>query len=87
MFKCVTLCIPTLSWPLFLTVIFKSKLILLVAFTGNLPIEIGLIGAGLLLWNQTRQQWVGNKGSNKRPQVQEPRLRWLNFHYLLVTYY
>ncbi|KAK3043727.1 hypothetical protein RJ639_001923 [Escallonia herrerae] len=34
---------------------------------------------GLLLWNQTRQQWIGNKGSQKRTQAREPRLRWLFF--------
>ncbi|KAM7459491.1 hypothetical protein LguiA_036485 [Lonicera macranthoides] len=34
------------------------------------------INHGLLLWNQTRQQWVGNKGSNKRPEIREPRLSW-----------
>ncbi|KAK2978930.1 hypothetical protein RJ640_021129 [Escallonia rubra] len=33
----------------------------------------------LLLWNQTRQQWIGNKGSQKRTQAREPRLRWLFF--------
>ncbi|RVW54047.1 hypothetical protein CK203_080380 [Vitis vinifera] len=30
---------------------------------------------GLLLWNQTRQQWIGNQKSQNRKQVQEPRIR------------
>ncbi|XP_026441723.1 uncharacterized protein LOC113340887 isoform X1 [Papaver somniferum] len=35
------------------------------------------VNHGLLLWNQTRQQWVGNRNSgNPTPQVQEPRLSW-----------
>ncbi|KAI3454203.1 hypothetical protein Pfo_010866 [Paulownia fortunei] len=32
------------------------------------------VNHGLLLWNQTRQQWIGNKGSQKRVQPQEPKL-------------
>ncbi|KAK1312429.1 hypothetical protein QJS10_CPA07g00675 [Acorus calamus] len=32
---------------------------------------------GRLLWNQTRQQWVGNrKPENRVQQVKEPRLSW-----------
>lgn len=31
--------------------------------------------AGLLLWNQTRQQWVGNKKSEKQTQPRESMLR------------
>ncbi|XP_026454544.1 uncharacterized protein LOC113355810 isoform X2 [Papaver somniferum] len=35
------------------------------------------VNHGLLLWNQTRQQWIGNRNSgNPTPQVQEPRLSW-----------
>ncbi|XP_010254416.1 PREDICTED: uncharacterized protein LOC104595391 isoform X3 [Nelumbo nucifera] len=35
------------------------------------------VNHGLLLWNQTRQQWVGNRRSeNRTQQVQEPRLSW-----------
>ncbi|KAG6717570.1 hypothetical protein I3842_04G107600 [Carya illinoinensis] len=34
------------------------------------------INHGLLLWNQTRQQWLGNKGSHRQPQVHEPRISW-----------
>ncbi|GER51679.1 SPX (SYG1/Pho81/XPR1) domain-containing protein /zinc finger (C3HC4-type RING finger) protein-related [Striga asiatica] len=31
---------------------------------------------GFLLWNQTRQQWIGSKGSQKSEQVREPKLSW-----------
>ncbi|XP_022754497.1 uncharacterized protein LOC111302880 isoform X2 [Durio zibethinus] len=33
------------------------------------------VNHGLLLWNQTRQQWLGNKGSEKPVQLQEPTIR------------
>ncbi|RDX78401.1 hypothetical protein CR513_41323, partial [Mucuna pruriens] len=33
-----------------------------------------LIYAGLLLWNQIRQEWVGNKRSASLPEIQEPRI-------------
>ncbi|KAH9760672.1 hypothetical protein KPL70_000233 [Citrus sinensis] len=35
-----------------------------------------LRGAGLLLWNQTRQQWLANKKPQNRPQVREPSISW-----------
>ncbi|XVE52203.1 hypothetical protein DITRI_Ditri02bG0104100 [Diplodiscus trichospermus] len=35
------------------------------------------VNHGLLLWNQTRQRWVGNRKSENRPrQVQESKLNW-----------
>ncbi|CAM8963502.1 unnamed protein product [Rhodiola kirilowii] len=34
------------------------------------------VNHGLLLWNQIRQQWVGNKKTPKETQVREPRLSW-----------
>ncbi|GMI82049.1 hypothetical protein like AT5G25360 [Hibiscus trionum] len=35
------------------------------------------VNHGLLLWNQTRQHWVGNKKSENQPrQVREPKLNW-----------
>ncbi|KAL3650706.1 hypothetical protein CASFOL_007109 [Castilleja foliolosa] len=34
------------------------------------------VNHGLLLWNQTRQQWVGIKGSQKSKQTREPKLSW-----------
>ncbi|KAL6534085.1 hypothetical protein OROHE_013918 [Orobanche hederae] len=42
--------------------------------TSNNPSEF--VNRGLLLWNQTRQQWVGIKGSEKREQAREPKLSW-----------
>ncbi|KAA3489321.1 Germin-like protein subfamily 1 member 15 [Gossypium australe] len=36
-----------------------------------------LLDAGLILWNQTRQRWVGNKKSENQPQqAREPKLNW-----------
>ncbi|XP_029129737.1 uncharacterized protein LOC109811097 [Cajanus cajan] len=32
------------------------------------------INHGLLLWNQIRQQWVGNKRSDNVSEIQEPRI-------------
>lgn len=35
------------------------------------------VNHGLILWNQTRQQWIGNKKPDKRTeQVNDPRLSW-----------
>ncbi|CAJ1951275.1 unnamed protein product [Sphenostylis stenocarpa] len=35
------------------------------------------VNHGLILWNQTRQRWVGNKKSeNRTQQLQEPKLSW-----------
>lgn len=43
------------------------------AGSANSPLEF--VNHGLLLWNQTRQHWVGNKRSEKRTQqVREPKL-------------
>ncbi|KAL6502080.1 hypothetical protein OROGR_027213 [Orobanche gracilis] len=42
--------------------------------TSNNPSEF--VNRGLLLSNQTRQQWVGIKGSEKREQAREPKLSW-----------
>lgn len=40
------------------------------------------VGAGLLLWNQTRQRWVDNKNqSNKRHQVRDPKIRLADYSY------
>ncbi|CAA2996959.1 Hypothetical predicted protein [Olea europaea subsp. europaea] len=45
------------------------------ASSSNNPSEY--INHGLLLWNQTRQKWIGNKKSEKLPQKHhEPRLSW-----------
>ncbi|XP_024024574.1 uncharacterized protein LOC21394875 isoform X2 [Morus notabilis] len=34
------------------------------------------VNHGLLLWNQTRQQWLGNKSSQNKMQIREPRISW-----------
>uniref|UniRef100_A0A1D1YR76 3-isopropylmalate dehydratase large subunit n=2 Tax=Anthurium amnicola TaxID=1678845 RepID=A0A1D1YR76_9ARAE len=35
------------------------------------------VNHGLLLWNQTRQQWLGNKRpENRRQKIREPRVSW-----------
>ncbi|MED6143594.1 hypothetical protein PIB30_007539 [Stylosanthes scabra] len=35
------------------------------------------VNHGLILWNQTRQRWVGNKRSeNQAQQLREPKLSW-----------
>ncbi|XP_073020558.1 uncharacterized protein [Primulina eburnea] len=44
------------------------------AGSSNHPTDF--VNPGLLLWNQTRQQWIGNKRSQKHVQVQEPKLSW-----------
>ncbi|XP_031745028.1 uncharacterized protein LOC101208775 isoform X1 [Cucumis sativus] len=43
--------------------------------SGNVPNPSEFLNHGLLLWNQTRQRWTGNKRSEK-PQFQEPKLDW-----------
>jgi hypothetical protein len=46
-----------------------------VAGSANTPSEF--VNHGLLLWNQTRQRWVGNKRSeNRAQQIREPKLSW-----------
>ncbi|KAA8541912.1 hypothetical protein F0562_023064 [Nyssa sinensis] len=45
------------------------------ASSGNIPSEF--VNHGLLLWNQTRQQWVGNKRPESgAQQLREPKLSW-----------
>ncbi|XP_022721222.1 uncharacterized protein LOC111278824 isoform X2 [Durio zibethinus] len=45
------------------------------AASANVPSEF--VNHGLLLWNQTRQLWVGNrKCENRLRRVQEPKLNW-----------
>ncbi|KAJ7958773.1 DUF4050 family protein [Quillaja saponaria] len=34
------------------------------------------VNHGLLLWNETRQQWVGSRMTRSRMQVREPRISW-----------
>jgi len=46
-----------------------------VAGSANSPSEF--VNHGLLLWNQTRQRWVGNNRSeNRAQQIREPKLSW-----------
>ncbi|KAK4419910.1 hypothetical protein Salat_2403900 [Sesamum alatum] len=44
--------------------------------TGGPSNSAEFVNHGLLLWNQTRQQWVGNKESQKHIQSHEPKLSW-----------
>ncbi|XP_062023157.1 uncharacterized protein LOC133739394 isoform X1 [Rosa rugosa] len=41
--------------------------------TSNTP---EFVNHGLLLWNQTRQQWRGNKTSRPQTQLREPTISW-----------
>ncbi|KAK9058900.1 hypothetical protein SSX86_023745 [Deinandra increscens subsp. villosa] len=42
--------------------------------SGSNPPEF--VNRGLLLWNQTRQQWNGDKGSSHRKKAREPAISW-----------
>ncbi|KAK6249200.1 hypothetical protein QUC31_020765 [Theobroma cacao] len=44
--------------------------------SGSTSYPSEFVNHGLLLWNQTRQQWRGNKRSEKRAQTQEPTISW-----------
>ncbi|KAM7471688.1 hypothetical protein LguiA_009871 [Lonicera macranthoides] len=45
--------------------------------TGSGNITSEFVNNGLLLWSQTRQQWVGNRSSENRTQeLREPTLSW-----------
>ncbi|EPS58050.1 hypothetical protein M569_16767 [Genlisea aurea] len=46
------------------------------AATGSTSNPSEYVNHGLLLWNQTRQQWVGTRGSQPRVQSQEPKISW-----------
>ncbi|XP_062165410.1 uncharacterized protein LOC133871951 isoform X2 [Alnus glutinosa] len=44
------------------------------------------INHGLILWNQTRQQWLGNKRLQSHRQGREPRISWnATYESLLAT--
>lgn len=44
------------------------------------------INYGLLVWNQTRQQWIGNKRSQSHKHVRGPRRSWnATYENLLAT--
>ncbi|KAG6770737.1 hypothetical protein POTOM_026428 [Populus tomentosa] len=42
----------------------------------DIQITEAVLVVGLLLWNQTRQQWLGNKKTQNRTQVREPVISW-----------
>ncbi|XP_024984482.1 uncharacterized protein LOC112520357 isoform X1 [Cynara cardunculus var. scolymus] len=42
--------------------------------SGSNPPEF--VNRGRLLWNQTRQQWIGEKVSGHRKKAQEPAINW-----------
>ncbi|KAF5741739.1 hypothetical protein HS088_TW10G00744 [Tripterygium wilfordii] len=45
--------------------------------TGSINTPSEFVNHGLILWNQTRQRWVGNKKFENRPQeVRELKLTW-----------
>ncbi|MBA0594283.1 hypothetical protein Gorai_011192 [Gossypium raimondii] len=39
-------------------------------------LKMTILLAGLLLWSQTRQQWLGNNKSEKRVQPRQPTISW-----------
>ena len=42
--------------------------------------------SGLMLWNQTREQWVGNKKRHSRSQqLRETKLRWASLWFHIVN--
>ncbi|XVF89314.1 hypothetical protein PTKIN_Ptkin19aG0120200 [Pterospermum kingtungense] len=40
------------------------------------PNSSEFVNHGRLLWNQTRQQWLGNKRSEKQEQPRKPTINW-----------
>ncbi|WJX42773.1 hypothetical protein P8452_29966 [Trifolium repens] len=52
--------------------------------SSNNPSEF--VNHGLILWNQTRQRWVGNKKPESRTQqLREPKLSWNATYESLLT--
>ncbi|CAL5355306.1 unnamed protein product [Camellia sinensis] len=43
---------------------------------GSMSNPTEFVNHGLLLWNQTRLQWTGNKRPENQPQIREPKLSW-----------
>ncbi|KAG6706495.1 hypothetical protein I3842_07G224400 [Carya illinoinensis] len=52
---------------------------------GSMSNPSEFINHGLLLWNQTRLQWLGNTRSKSHPQVLEPRISWNATYESLLT--
>uniref|UniRef100_A0A7C9CVL2 Gag1-like clamp domain-containing protein n=1 Tax=Opuntia streptacantha TaxID=393608 RepID=A0A7C9CVL2_OPUST len=44
--------------------------------TGSTSNPSEFINHGLLLWNEIRQQWVGDRKTHDLPKTHEPRLSW-----------
>ncbi|XP_039165418.1 uncharacterized protein LOC104437036 [Eucalyptus grandis] len=44
--------------------------------TGEPSNPTEFVNHGLLLWNQTRQQWTANKGAQNHKQVRKPKISW-----------
>ncbi|KAL0557633.1 hypothetical protein IC582_006183 [Cucumis melo] len=51
----------------------------------NIGSSTDFVNSGLLLWNETRKQWVGNKMSKSQKQVQEPKISWNATYDSLLT--
>lgn len=51
----------------------------------NIGSSTDFVNSGLLLWNETRKQWVGNKMSESQKQVQEPKISWNATYDSLLT--
>ncbi|XP_030526214.1 uncharacterized protein LOC115737928 isoform X1 [Rhodamnia argentea] len=43
---------------------------------GNPGTPSEFVNHGLILWNQTRQRWIGNKRSENQTQQVQPKLNW-----------
>ncbi|KAE9453499.1 hypothetical protein C3L33_14582, partial [Rhododendron williamsianum] len=49
---------------------------------------LNMVGVGLLLWNQTRQQWIGTKKPNiHTQQLREPKIRFVSFKGLNLLFH
>ncbi|XP_023537962.1 uncharacterized protein LOC111798846 [Cucurbita pepo subsp. pepo] len=51
----------------------------------NVGSSTEFVNSGLLLWNETRKQWVGNKTSKSQKQVREPKISWNATYDSLLT--
>ncbi|XAR66892.1 hypothetical protein NMG60_11013263 [Bertholletia excelsa] len=52
---------------------------------GSSSSQSDFVNHGLILWNQTRLQWIGNKTSVKHKHSREPRLSWHATYESLLT--
>ncbi|XP_022951411.1 uncharacterized protein LOC111454240 isoform X2 [Cucurbita moschata] len=51
----------------------------------NVGSSTEFVNSGLLLWNETRKQWVGNKTSESQKRVREPKISWNATYDSLLT--